>query len=137
MDSYGVVPTNTNYVSFKVKAERDGHFGLLETTSTSSELYEVNLGGWWNMKTCLRKMPSSSCREFVHVNEGVLNESAYIELWFTFHTGRIRYGKITNCNNYIEWVDHEDNANPYVINHFAISTYSGVEGTWVFRSNCK
>ena len=138
-DQYGISVTDTKFISLKVLADRDGHFGLLEhNTTNSGNMYEINLGGWWNSASCFRRMPSYSCLRYYSDPDGaILNPSDYVELWFSFDPpGRIRYGEIKDCSTFITWADYTDN-NPFDISHIAVSTYSGITGTWIFETDCK
>ncbi len=126
------------YRVIKFRATNDAHIGLFwgprrtdaGAVDTSSEFYEIVLGGWGNTKSVIRE--TSQGPNQVEVGGAVC---AGMDTWVTVtvaftggNTVVVYMGDIPGENVFMQWTD----PTPKKVNHVAVMTGWGGEGYWEF-----
>lgn len=88
----GSVLTRKLYIQFAVQASQDAYFGLSTGNTSASSGYWIVLGGWNNLKSCLRDgfVYGSTCY-YTH-NGLLLTSTEYVRFWVKWYLGHVRVG---------------------------------------------
>lgn len=88
----GSVLTRKLSIQFAVRASIDAYFGLSTGNTSASSGYWVVIGGWNNLKSCLRDgfVYASTC---YNTHSGsLLKSTEYVRFWVKWYLGHVRVG---------------------------------------------
>ncbi|KAJ8039556.1 C3 and PZP-like alpha-2-macroglobulin domain-containing protein 8 [Holothuria leucospilota] len=124
---YLEIPLVTNLIEFEAKANNDVHIALSPSQS-SSDLYEIVIGGWRNTQSVIRRC--KQCENQVTVSTiHYLSANEYRRFWITFdRNGAVAVGRNDKSTPFMEWTDPA----PLDVKYLGYSTCCGSSGEFRF-----
>ena len=124
---YLEIPTGTRRIEFEAKANNDVHIALSPSES-SSDLYEIVIGGWGNTRSVIRRCKQCEAHTTVETDH-YLSASEFRMFWITFgNNGVIAVGREDESTPFMEWTDPD----PLDIQYLGYSTGWGSSGEFRF-----
>eukprot|EP01052_Picozoa_sp_SAG31_P011017 SAG31_NODE_614_length_13525_cov_4.312230_5_plen_1443_part_00 len=95
-----------NAVVFTVQAANDAHIGFFTGPDSTSEMYEIILGGWSNSKSAIRQHRGGS-NQIRENTPSVLSSSEPRQFWASVINGHVRVGTgaVVGSNVFLDWQD--------------------------------
>lgn len=124
---YLQIPLVTNLIEFEAKANNDVHIALSPSQS-SSDLYEIVIGGWRNTQSVIRRC--KQCENQVTVSTtNYLSANEYRRFWITFDgNGAVAVGRNDESTPFMAWTDPV----PLDVQYLGYSTCCGSSGDFRF-----
>jgi hypothetical protein len=112
---------------FRVKAANDAHVGFFGADQSTSEVYEIVLGGWGNTQSVIRES-NQGRNQVVVPTPGLVSGDEMRPFWATANNGLIRVGRglTIGDDEFMRWQDPVPHAPAYV----GIMDGWGSDGTW-------
>ncbi|XP_072018635.1 uncharacterized protein [Amphiura filiformis] len=121
------VPNSVTAVTFKLRANNDGHIALSDERVDKDKLIEVVLGGWKNTKSVIRSCKQCSPLAEASTPDLLMSPTEDKHFYITFEGSVINVGIVGMA----PILSHQFDEEP-IINFIGISTGWGSTGQWTF-----
>ncbi|XP_072019677.1 uncharacterized protein [Amphiura filiformis] len=121
------VPNTVTAVTFKLRANNDGHIALSDERVDKDELIEIVLGGWKNNKSVIRSCKQCSPLAEASTPDLLMSPTEDKHFYVTFEGSVINVGIVGMAPILTHQFDEEP-----TINFIGISTGWGSTGQWTF-----
>ncbi|PCJ12627.1 MAG: hypothetical protein COB04_17470 [Gammaproteobacteria bacterium] len=100
-------------VIFEAQGSNDVHVAIAENENSTTNLYEIVIGGWGNTQSVIRRSRGGAI-EAVTNNSDAMLDSGWGTYWVTAKNGRVSYGKGNEpgVNEKLSWQDPSPHATP-------------------------
>lgn len=135
LSDHGFNLPTTKFFTFEVMSCKDAHIALISGKTEYDPLYEIVIGGWWNLRSAIR-MYKQQFLPRVIVFGTFLECNEYKEFWVYWNSTTVVIGQEStmNTNVFLTW---SKQSGIRQIEDIGIHTGFGSEGKWIFHSSGK
>ena len=114
-------------MTFTFQGTSDAHLGFFSSTSSTSEVYEIVLGGWGNTRSAIRKCTGCE-NQADDYSQNLLSVSEARPFWADAVGGLVQVGtgSTVGANVLMQWQDPDH----HVATHIGVMTGWGSTGIW-------
>ena len=125
--------TQTNFITFRIKAASDCHVVLAPVVGEDEQAYEVVIGGWHNTKSAIWN-PAHIILVAEVETEGILAHDEWRSFWIRYEEGHIEVGTGLNVglSRFLYW--HDNSTEGYrTVKAVSVATGFDYFGEWDFN----
>lgn len=127
------VPGDETFMLFQVEACNDAHILLMQSNSTTDDIYEIVIGGWNNTRSLIREERLGPNLATTFHENGPVHCELMRQFWVSWDQGVIRVGRglKVDVNEFISLA----NATLTQVQHVALATGWRATGLWMIYDN--
>lgn len=133
LSDHGFTLPTKKFFNFEVMACNDAHVALISGNTEYDPLYEIVIGGWWNLRSAIR-MYKQQIIPRVIISVTFLECNEYKELWVYWNNTTVVIGQEStmNINVFLTW---SKQSGLRQVENIGIHTGFGSEGKWIFHNS--